>query len=1145
MQNAVVATTEVPMAATQTYGTFHWNGTDANGRLVPGAVPVTIASTDIVCNPVGSTPCTEYGGAEHTVLLGTWQARVLGLGGWGISAHHFYDAARKKVYLGAGGTRAAEALPIQLSASGAVSTIDPAVQTLTHSLVTSADGAEAYIFDLTGRHLETRSTTSGTALFTFSYGQDFELDTITDAFQNVTRVVRVSPTQVRIVAPHGQMTTLTLDAQGWLTAIQDPNGGRYAMTYAGPDGLLASFQRPSGRRATFTYDPQGYLIEDANNGGASLTFDLLERSPHAHRVQMTSAEGHVETYATTTFPADNGFQRTESIAGIGTQHVELFPQAYRRVTTPGGLSSYQSLGEDPRFGWLSPVMTSSQIRNALSGQVLTQSFATSSAVFDATDLLRLHAAETTHTIDAKPWTTSYDGTTRTTTLRSPLGRVTQVTRNDADQMTAIQAGTLLPVTVHYDARGRVQSLRQGARTQTFAYNAQGFLKSRTDALGHVSSYTYDANGQVVTAKRPDGRVVRFTYDADGQLLSLTPVSQPAHAFTVNLLGLTESYLPPVVGGQTLETTYAYNRDRQLTRITTPDGTPIDFTYGAGRLLSAVDTSEGTFAYSYLAGGRLAQVTSPQGVQSTLGYAAERLTSQDTLFDTYAAHVTYAYESRHVKSLSIAGATGQPASVTYTLDDDDLVVQAGALQIARDPSAGSVVAQTLGAVVEQYTYDPSFGELSSIQAAASVAGSTQPLFSEALTRDALGRITAKTETLPTGVTTYGYAYDPVGRLTDVTVNGVLARHYGYDGNHNRTLVQEGTRRVRGTYDEQDRLVQYGGKTYAYTGNGDRMLRTLANGLTAEYRYDAFGALLHVTTQSKDAQGHVRTKVVEYINDGFGRRLIKKVDGAPTRQYVWDAGQRLIVELNQQGAVRSHFVYATRSHVPDYLVRAGVTYKIITDHLGSVRLVVDAQDGTVAQALTYDEFGNVLSDSQPGFQPFGFAGGLYDPATQFVRFGARDYDPETGRWTSKDPIGFAGGDTNLYGYSVNDPVNRIDPDGLDSFIISNMHEYLVVSDPDSPGNFIVFDFAPKGGIEQGIKITSAVEARVREQTMTAQEVANLGLLKLSKRKQSAAEDRATIRRARELMELANKGQLKYNALFLGQDTLNCIGFTRAAQ
>jgi RHS repeat-associated protein len=284
----------------------------------------------------------------------------------------------------------------------------------------------------------------------------------------------------------------------------------------------------------------------------------------------------------------------------------------------------------------------------------------------------------------------------------------------------------------------------------------------------------------------------------------------------------------------------------------------------------------------------------------------------------------------------------------------------------------------------------------------VAGSSQAIFTEALTRDALGRITAKTETLSTGVTTYGYAYDNLGRLTDVTVNGVLARHYGYDGNHNRLLLQEGTRTVRGTYDGQDRLVKYGGKTYAYAGDGDRTLRTLANGITTEYRYDAFGSLLQATKQSKDAQRQLRTQIFEYINDGFGRRIIKKVDGATTRQYVWDAGNRVIAELNNNGAVRSHFVYATRSHVPDYMVRAGVTYKIITDHLGSVRLVVNAQDGAVAPEMTYDEFGNVLSDSKPGFQPFGFAGGLYDPATQLVRFGARDYDPETGRWTSKDPI-----------------------------------------------------------------------------------------------------------------------------------------------
>jgi len=54
-------------------------------------------------------------------------------------------------------------------------------------------------------------------------------------------------------------------------------------------------------------------------------------------------------------------------------------------------------------------------------------------------------------------------------------------------------------------------------------------------------------------------------------------------------------------------------------------------------------------------------------------------------------------------------------------------------------------------------------------------------------------------------------------------------------------------------------------------------------------------------------------------------------------------------------------------------------------------------------------------------------LYDSDTKLTRFGARDYDAEIGRWTSKDPIRFSGGDTNLYGYVFNDPVNFIDSDG----------------------------------------------------------------------------------------------------------------------
>jgi RHS repeat-associated protein len=113
----------------------------------------------------------------------------------------------------------------------------------------------------------------------------------------------------------------------------------------------------------------------------------------------------------------------------------------------------------------------------------------------------------------------------------------------------------------------------------------------------------------------------------------------------------------------------------------------------------------------------------------------------------------------------------------------------------------------------------------------------------------------------------------------------------------------------------------------------------------------------------------------------------------------------------------------------MIRNGVTYRIIADELTSPRLIVDTTTGAIAQRIDYDAFGNMTADSNPGFQPFGFAGGLYDRDTRLVRFGARDYDPETGRWMTKDPLLFGGHQVNLYGYVRNDPINLLDPTGLD--------------------------------------------------------------------------------------------------------------------
>lgn len=81
----------------------------------------------------------------------------------------------------------------------------------------------------------------------------------------------------------------------------------------------------------------------------------------------------------------------------------------------------------------------------------------------------------------------------------------------------------------------------------------------------------------------------------------------------------------------------------------------------------------------------------------------------------------------------------------------------------------------------------------------------------------------------------------------------------------------------------------------------------------------------------------------------------------------------------------------------------------------------------QRREYDAWGVLTADTGGVFQSLGYAGGLTDTATRLVRFGARDYDPEVGRWTTKDPIGFAGGDANLYAYAGNVPSSMVDPTG----------------------------------------------------------------------------------------------------------------------
>ncbi|MHB1571984.1 MAG: RHS repeat-associated core domain-containing protein, partial [Solirubrobacteraceae bacterium] len=304
------------------------------------------------------------------------------------------------------------------------------------------------------------------------------------------------------------------------------------------------------------------------------------------------------------------------------------------------------------------------------------------------------------------------------------------------------------------------------------------------------------------------------------------------------------------------------------------------------------------------------------------------------------------------------------------------------------------------------YDP-FGDVSQLSATSYGALVYQGTF----TRDADGRITQDVENLNGTTTTWGYSYDARGRLSTVSENGSVIDTYGYDANGNRISVNGQT---VATYNADDQLTSYNGVPYTYAADG-----SLASAGSTTYQYDALGHLLEVKTS---------TETITYTYDGLGRRVGKAVNGTLVEGFLYADGLHPIAELDGSGNVVATFVYGTRPNVPDLMLKGGVTYRIISDQLGSPVEVIDTATGAVVEQLSYDAWGNITSDSNPGFQPFGFAGGLYDADTGLVHFGARDYDPAIGRWTTRDPLGFAGGDTNLYGYVLQDPINLEDGLGL---------------------------------------------------------------------------------------------------------------------
>ena len=625
-------------------------------------------------------------------------------------------------------------------------------------------------------------------------------------------------------------------------------------------------------------------------------------------------------------------------------------------------------------------------------------------------------------VNGRQSTRAYNAATRIWTTTTPAGRISRTALDQQGRPVRIELPGVVASELAYDAHGRLATLRQGTRVQSFAYDpASGYLQSVTDAMTHTTLFARDALGRALLQTYADGESVAFGFDAASNLTWLAPPGRPAHTFSYTPVELLSQYAPPPAGNVGARVTqYQYDLDRALTLTTRPDGLTEQRSYDAAGRLSAIALPTGVISYTYdPSTGALATIAGPYG--ETLTYARDgRLTTSLTWSGPVAGTVSWTYDSdfRQV-SENINGAN----EATFGYDPDGLMTAAGAQTRALDAASGMLGGTTVGNVTDVRTYNE-YGEPASYTA--SYSGT--PLLAVAYERDALGRIITKTETVEGTTHVLEYSYDLRGRLTNVLRDAALVEHYEYDANGNRTSFSNGSSSVLGTYDDQDRLLAYGATSYEYTANGELRSKHDSAGTTA-YEYDVRGALRRVDLPTGS--------VVEYIVDGTGRRVGKKVNGVQVQGLLYRSMLQPVAELDGAGAVVGRFVYGTGVHVPEYVVRGAETYRIITDHLGSVRMVVNVATGEVVQRMEYDSFGRVLVDDvAAGWRrvPFGFAGGLYDPDTGLVRFGARDYDAEVGRWTGKDPMGFKARDTNLLSYAGNDPVNRVDPGGRDAGTLS---------------------------------------------------------------------------------------------------------------
>jgi len=994
----------------------------------------------------------------RTQRLVVYNPSVWGLGGWTLSNHHYFDRVSQTIFWGTGSkSQVTTFKTISLPAYGTV------------DLVISSDGSEIYLFDSLGRHVETRTAFLGVTKYKFTYDSNNRLANIQDINGGLTVFNRDGNGKLVSVQPAmGPATLIATDSNGNILSAQDPNGFSYTMNYDSNSELL-SFQKPDGLSTQFTYDSSGNFIrEDKNNGLYQQFVDST-----ANLIRSISHQTPVGTLDNYQISESGDNQQVTHTDGQGRTIDQRTDTATNSVINSADEQLTINYSNDPIWGD-SLVYPSNSYSNITNGSNIQTLITKQAQLSDPTNPLTLTSMTQTWNQYPSVVTTVMDVPSRTTTVTDSSGDTYTYLFDQNEKLVQITENLhTYNYKFQYNSVGQlIQYTDNFRKIYQYSYNQNGDLTSVLESGSPApTQFTYDNDGRVTRKTFPNGDTVNYAYTPTGALQQLTTPSGQVYNYQLGLGDIFSQAIAPMVSiFHSVTTSYNYDNQKRIQTINLPSGKSINYAYQNGtNYIQSITASEGQYQFNGIdANGRVNSAISPDGIQSNLKWVNFDIAEEQWLDTDGSVIATLDYQWAQQGRLSEAILNGNQNIESFGYDDVGRISESFSIDqqslytysaTNTNPPSGSAITEQSNNLSVAYSWGPgtnedqfttnltddkgdtlliNFFRSFSGQYASSVAngnflyiynvnGVSQALnsvYQEGYNYDANQRLTGSSAyryvvgATPPTTETYAMNYAmPQGS------NGNIAQTAGFIGSTNVSTTN--------TYDAQDRLLKVSGsvnRTYAYDDDGNITSMKNCYGTTT-YQYDEFSNLKQVTKPDGT--------VIQYKVDAFNRRIKKIVNGQTKEYYIWYQDSRLAAVLDQNKNPINEYSYGPISRTPTTVVHNGIPYKILVDpDLGSVRYVVEPGYGKVMQEIEYDAYGNMLSNTNPNFQPLTYAGGLFDSDTNLIRFGARDYDPTISRWLTKDPLGFGGGDTNLYNYVGNNPVNAVDPSGLSDQDVNNI-------------------------------------------------------------------------------------------------------------